>query len=58
MKRREFLAKSAALAAVLLAPRTARAPDSHIEILVDEPIGTIQPELHGHFIEHVGGTIL
>ena len=57
MKRREFLAKSAALAAVVLAPRTARASDSHIEILVGEPIGTIQPELHGHFIEHVGGTI-
>jgi alpha-N-arabinofuranosidase len=33
------------------------APDSHIEILLDEPIATIAPEIYGHFIEHLGGVI-
>ncbi|HEY6209130.1 MAG TPA: alpha-L-arabinofuranosidase C-terminal domain-containing protein, partial [Gemmatimonadales bacterium] len=31
--------------------------DSRIEVLLDEPIGTIAPELYGHFIEHLGGVI-
>src|SRR5262249_60682788 len=48
-------------AAWLLAPRVpavrAQASDSRIEILVNEPIGTIASELHGHFIEHLGGVI-
>jgi alpha-N-arabinofuranosidase len=30
---------------------------SHIEILVDEPIGTIAPEIYGHFTEHLGSVI-
>jgi alpha-N-arabinofuranosidase len=37
--------------------RVAAAPDSRIEILLDEPIGTIAPEIYGHFIEHLGGVI-
>ncbi len=28
-----------------------------IEIVPDEPIGTISPEIQGHFIEHIGGVI-
>jgi len=28
-----------------------------VEILLDEPIGTIAPEIYGHFIEHLGGVI-
>jgi alpha-N-arabinofuranosidase len=30
---------------------------SHIEVLVDEPIGTIAPEIYGHFTEHLGTVI-
>ena len=30
---------------------------AHIEILPAEPIGTIAPEIYGHFIEHLGGVI-
>ena len=30
---------------------------AHIEILPDEPIGVIAPEIYGHFIEHLGGVI-
>lgn len=31
--------------------------DSRIEILLDEPIGTIAPEVYGQFTEHLGGVI-
>src|SRR5688572_1280974 len=29
-------------------------PDATVTVLVDEPIGTISPLLHGHFVEHLG----
>lgn len=32
-------------------------PDSRIEIILDEPIGQISPEIYGHFAEHIGGVI-
>jgi alpha-L-arabinofuranosidase len=31
--------------------------DATIDILLNEPIGTISPHLHGHFMEHLGGCI-
>ncbi len=31
--------------------------DARIEVLPGEPIGTIAPEIYGHFIEHLGGVI-
>jgi alpha-N-arabinofuranosidase len=31
--------------------------DSRIEILTAEPVGTIAPEIYGHFAEHLGGVI-
>ncbi len=31
--------------------------DSHVEVLLDEPIGTIAPEIYGQFTEHLGGVI-
>lgn len=57
MKRREFLVKSLGVAAVGLAPRTSKSIDSQVEVLIDEPIGLIDPNLHGHFVEHIGGVI-
>jgi alpha-N-arabinofuranosidase len=62
--RRGFVAALAAGSAVLV-PRgwrgtrpAGRVPaDSRIEILLDEPIGTIAPELYGHFTENLGGVI-
>jgi alpha-N-arabinofuranosidase len=44
-------------AATLLAPRSVKATDSRIEILLNEPIGTIAPEIYSHFMEHLGGVI-
>jgi alpha-N-arabinofuranosidase len=56
--RRAFIqALGAAGAAALVAPRSAHAADARIDILVDEPIGTIAPELYGHFAEHLGGVV-
>ena len=64
MRRREFLhttllaagAAAAARPARLLAADSASA-DSRIEILLDEPLGTISPNIYGHFTENLGGVI-
>ena len=68
MKRRDFLtttiASSAALlttqkssAAIFSAALPQGATDSHIEVLLNEPVGTIAPEIYGHFAEHLGGVV-
>jgi alpha-N-arabinofuranosidase len=61
MERRSFLKAAAASTAAALAfgrrRGLAQQADSHIEILVDEPIGTIAPEIYGHFTEHLGSVI-
>ena len=31
--------------------------DSRVEVLLNEPIGKIAPEIYGHFAEHLGGVI-
>src|SRR5213593_4759325 len=35
----------------------ARLADSRLDVLVNEPIGTIAPEIYGHFVEHLGGVV-
>src|SRR5947208_1804995 len=58
--RREFLQLVAAGGAALGAStRTARAASTKpgIDVLLDEPIGVISPDLYGHFTEHIGGVI-
>src|SRR5512144_1647362 len=59
MTRRQFLRGSAlGTAAVLTIPDAlAHANEPTIEILLNEPIGTISPDLYGHFTEHIGGVI-
>ena len=58
IERREFL-KNITLAgsAALIAPRSmySQAVESKVEILINEPIGTINPNLYSHFVEHLGG---
>jgi alpha-N-arabinofuranosidase len=53
MQRRDFVLSAVAL----LAPRPAFAASARIDILPDEPIGTISPNIYGHFTEHLGGCI-
>jgi alpha-L-arabinofuranosidase len=55
--RRQFLGTALGAGAALMAPRVARAADSRIEVLPAEPIGTIAPEIYGHFVEHLGGVV-
>jgi alpha-N-arabinofuranosidase len=62
IERRAFIRRlTTSTAAWLLARHApalrAQTPDSHMEILLNEPIGQIAPELYGHFIEHLGGVI-
>ena len=62
MKRREFI-NSALTGGVLMltggrfASQEARLADARIEILLDEPVGRIAPEIYGHFAEHLGGVV-
>src|SRR6266508_1811404 len=60
--RRAFMAATAAGAAGALFARhvpgvRAQTSDSRLEILVNEPIGTIAPDIYGHFVEHLGGVV-
>ncbi len=66
--RREFVknvfqatAVGAALANLQVSPGLAAsqapAPTVGLDVLLDEPIGTIKPALYGHFAEHIGGVI-
>src|SRR5215510_12847178 len=70
MKRRNFMVGAATTGGALLATKhttlgqrllslvpTAQGPDSRIEVLTGEQIGTIAPEIYGHFAEHLGGVI-
>lgn len=62
MKRREFI-NSALTGGVLLLTGSrsltpqAKLADARIEVLLDEPIGRIAPEIYGHFAEHLGGVV-
>ncbi len=60
MERRNFLKAAAASSATIILSRSralAQEADSHIEVLIDEPIATIAPEIYGHFTEHLGTVI-
>ena len=59
LTRRDFIRQAAVgTACVLSSPRAWSAPaEPGIEILLNEPIGTISPDLYGHFTEHIGGVI-
>jgi alpha-N-arabinofuranosidase len=66
VSRRTFVGSALAGGAALLVPslapaarRAARASlaDARIDILLDEPVGTIAPEIYGHFVENLGGVV-
>ena len=44
-------------AAMTLAPRATTAADARIDVLLDEPIARIDPNVYGHFVEHLGGVV-
>src|ERR1051326_2963688 len=55
--RRAFVGGLLAGSAALVAPRSARAADSRVDVLVGETFGTIAPEIYSHFVEHLGGVV-
>src|SRR5688572_33298009 len=57
MERRDFLRLALAGAAVTGLPRSSHAATARIDVLVNEPIGTIVPDLYGRFVEHLGGVV-
>jgi alpha-N-arabinofuranosidase len=62
MRRREFLRNAAVAGAGAFVFKSAPAVFSQtagarIEILVDEPLGTISPNIYGHFAENLSGVI-
>jgi alpha-N-arabinofuranosidase len=61
MRRREFLKGSAMAGAAALAPCSkklgAQSHDAQIEIVADEPLGSISRNIYGQFTEHIGGVI-
>ena len=64
INRRNFLrAASAAGTAWLVSPGTpggrlsAQAAEARIDVLLNEPVGAIAPEIYGHFVEHLGGVV-
>ena len=63
VKRRDFI-RSASIAAAgcALASKYSRrvfaqSADAHIEVLLDEPLGTVSPNIYGHFTENLSGVI-
>jgi alpha-N-arabinofuranosidase len=65
LNRRDFLQQGAIGAVgLLLAPKadgasvaTSRSADSRIEVLFDEPLGAISPNIYGHFVENLSGVL-
>lgn len=55
--RRKLLQMAAPAAAAAMLPLRAQAPECRVELLVNEPIATIAPEIYGHFVEHLGGVV-
>lgn len=59
LNRRQFLG-STLLATGGLAfglPHSTKAASSRIEVLLNEPIATINPNIYGHFVEHLGAVV-
>jgi alpha-L-arabinofuranosidase len=58
VSRREFMGGAVAAGALaLVAPRGAQGAESKIDVLLNEPVGTISPNLYSHFVEHLGGVV-
>ena len=60
ISRRRFVRDAAAVSLLSLVPRLVGAATGgtrRITVLADEEIGTVRPEFHGHFAEHLGSCV-
>jgi alpha-N-arabinofuranosidase len=55
--RRHFLGGALAGGLACLAARGSQVAGARIEVLLDESVGTISPDIYGHFVEHLGGVV-
>jgi alpha-N-arabinofuranosidase len=61
--RREFLRSSLATASAFIAAKSlsplawSQSSDSRIEVLLNEPLGEISPNIYGHFTENLSGVV-
>src|SRR5690349_19512002 len=58
--RRQFLRNAAITTGAVFASRFGAfgsPQNAKVEVLLDEPIGTISPQIYGHFVEHLGGVV-
>lgn len=57
LRSRRSLLRSAAGLALAALPLRAQSSEARMDILLQEPIGTIAPEIYGHFVEHLGAVV-
>jgi alpha-N-arabinofuranosidase len=59
LSRRHFAQAAAAASLTSFLPRLAAAPASaqKVSVIADSVIGTVRPEFHGHFAEHLGSCV-
>jgi|SRR5713226_1501325 len=64
IERREFLRNGLLAAGMLVVPKYSSfassgpsARNCRVEVLLDEPLGTISPNIYGHFTENLGGVV-
>ncbi len=60
ISRREFVRRAAAVSLAAVAPpvlRSATPSSTRVVIRADSEIGTVRPEFHGHFAEHLGSCV-
>src|SRR3954464_513506 len=64
IKRRDFLRTTAALSGLAFARKFAPLAggaetnsSASIDVLLDEPLGTISPDIYGHFVENLSGVV-
>jgi alpha-N-arabinofuranosidase len=62
MRRRDFLRHSATAATLSLVPKFsalafAQSVDGRIEVVLDEGLETISPNIYGHFVENLSGVV-
>ena len=55
--RRQFVGGALAGGLGSLAAGGAQGPGARIEVVLGETLGTISPDVYGHFVEHLGGVV-
>ncbi|HEV3471178.1 MAG TPA: alpha-L-arabinofuranosidase C-terminal domain-containing protein [Pyrinomonadaceae bacterium] len=55
--RRRFLGGALAAGACAVSARGRQGVKARIEVLPDEVVGVINPDIYGHFVEHLGGVV-